>query len=260
VKKTLFPVVSMLVFFAFLLLRSLPSYGFDFGARGYYWGPNFSGEFRVDENSIVGTTINAGHDLGMDDESYPTLEIFFGQGDHHLTLSYTKADYSGENSIDRNIVFKGQTYTFNTFVESDLKFQMLDLEYQFDFINLENAVAGFSLGFLAKAKYIAGEARLQAPSLGIDEKETFKIPVPMLGLGMHVGVLADILEARLKGAGITYSGNTFYDAQAELAFTPVPLVTIHGGCRIMKLKIDDISNVSSDIEFKGPYAGLSINF
>jgi len=157
-------------------------------------------------------------------------------------------------------VFNGQTYTTNAFVESDLKFQMLDLEYRYDFINLENVLAGFSVGILAKAKYLDGEARLQAASLGYDEKKTFKVPVPMLGLGMHVGLLADILEARIKGAGITYSGSTFFDAQADLAFTPIPFVAIHGGYRIMKLKIDDISNVDADIEFKGPYAGLTISF
>lgn len=259
-KKTNFSMVSTLVFLTFLLLTSLPSYGFDFGARGSYWRPDFSGEISVDENSIIGTNINAENDLGMGNESLPTLEIFFGQGNHHLTLTYTKADYSGENNIDRDIVFNGQTYMSNAFVKSDLKFQMLDLEYQYDFINLENVLAGLSVGILARAKFIEGEARLQAASLGYDEKATFKVPVPMLGLGIHVGLLADLLEARVKGAGVTYSGSTFYDAQADLSFTPVPFVSIHGGYRIMKLKIDDISNVSADIEFKGPYAGLTISF
>jgi len=259
-KKTHLNKVSTLALFASLLLSSLPSYGFDFGARGYYWRPDFSGDIRVDKDSIRGTTINAKDDLGMDDEGYPTLEFFFGQENHHLTLSYTKADHSGEKNISRDILFNGQTYAFGTFVESDLKFEMLDLEYQYDFFNLENVLVGFSVGILAKAKYIDGEARLRAARLGYDEKETFKVPVPMLGLGMHLGLLADILEARVKGAGVTYPGSTFYDAQADLAFTPIPFVAIYGGYRIIKLKIDDVSNVSADIEFKGPYAGLSISF
>ncbi len=76
-KKTHLNAISMIASIAFLLLTSLPSYGFDFGACGYYWRPDFSGEIRVDENSIIGTTINAEDDLGMGDESYPTLEVFF---------------------------------------------------------------------------------------------------------------------------------------------------------------------------------------
>jgi len=260
VNKTQGTAAGTIAFFVFLLFTSIPSYAFDFGARGYYWRPVFSGELRVDENTIAGTTIDVEDDLGMDNESLPTVEVFLGQGRHHLTCSYTKGDYSGENAINRDIVFNGQAYPVNTLVKSDLEFQMLDVEYQYDFLHLENVLAGFSLGLVARAKYIDGEARLQAEGLGYDEKETFKVPVPMLGLGMHVGLLADMVEARLKGAGVTYSGSTFYDAQADIAFTPIPFVAIHGGYRIMKLKIDDISDVSADMEFKGPYAGLSISF
>ena len=247
-------------FLAFLLLTAVPSHGFDLGARGYYWRPLFSGEFRVDEGGIIGTAVDTEDDLGMDDESLPTLELFFGLGRHHLSCSYTNGNYSGQNNIERELVFKGQTYPFNTSVQSDLKLQMLDLEYQYDFLRLENVLADFSLGFVAKAKYLNGEARLQARDLGYDDKERFTVPVPMVGLGIHVGLLADMIQAQVKGAGVTYSGSTFYDAQADIAFIPIPVVSIHGGYRIMKLKIDDFTGVSTDIAFDGPYAGLTISF
>jgi outer membrane protein len=253
-------VVGTLAIVIFLLVTSLPSYAFELGARGYYWWPDFSAEVRVDSDSIVGTTLDAEDDLGMDDESYPSVEAFVGLGNHHLRLMYTQADYSGAKNISRDIVFNGQTYTASTFVESDLEFRMLDFEYQYDLLDLENILAGFSLGIIAKVKYIEGEARLKAASLGHDESETFKAPVPMLGLALHLGILADILEARVKGAGMGYSGNTFYDAQADISLTPFPFVDIHAGYRIMKINVDDISDVYADLEFKGPYAGLTISF
>jgi len=259
-KKMNVNIVGTLALFIFLLVTSLPSYAFELGARGYYWWPDFSAKVRVDGNAIVGTTVDAEDDLGMDDESYPSVEAFFGLGNHHLSLMYTKADYSGAKNIVGDIVFNGQTYTDTTYVESDLEFQMLDFEYQYDLLDLENILAGFSLGVIAKVKYIEGEARLKAASLGYDESETFKAPVPMLGLGLHVGILADILEARVKAAGIGYSGNTFYDAQADISLTPFPFVDIHAGYRIMKIDVEDISDVYADIEFKGPYAGLTISF
>jgi outer membrane protein len=260
-KKMNLNVVGALALFIFLLVTSLPSYAFELGARGYYWWPDFSAKVRVDKNSIIGTTVDAEDDLGMDDESYPSIEAFFGLGNHHLSLMYTKADYSGAKNISRPIVFNGQTYTADAYVESDLEFQMLDFEYQYDLLDLENILAGFSLGVIAKIKYIEGEARLKSTSpTYYDESETFKVPVPMLGLGLHLGILADILEARVKAAGIAYSGNTFYDAQADISLTPFPFVDIHAGYRIMKLDVDDISDVYADIEFKGPYAGLTISF
>ena len=260
VKKRAAALIRAFAFLAFLFLTAVPSHGFDLGARGYYWRPLFSGEFQADEGKIIGTAVDTQDDLGMDDESFPTLELFFGLGKHHLSCSYTNGDYSGQNNIERDLVFKGQTYPFATLVQSDLKLQMLDLEYQYDFLRRENVLADFSLGFVAKAKYLDGEARLQAQSFGYDDKERFKVPVPMVGLDIHVGLLDNMIQARVKGAGVTYSGSTFYDAQADIAFTPVSVVAIHGGYRIMKLKIDDFSGVSTDIAFDGPYAGLTISF
>jgi len=101
---------------------------------------------------------------------------------------------------------------------------------------------------------------LRDTSLSLDESETFKAPIPMIGLGMHVGILADILEVRAKATGIGYSGNTFYEGLADVSLTPFPFLDIHGGYRIMKLEVDDISDVYADLEFKGPYVGLTISF
>ena len=251
---------SILVFLVFLLTASLPSYAFELGARGYYWWPDFSADVRVDSNSIVGTSINAKDDLGMDDESYPSVEIFTGLGNHHLSLMYTKANYAGDKNVTKDITFNGRTYTQSTSVQSDFEFQMIDFEYQYDVLDLKNALAGFSLGIIGKIKYIQGKTRLRAATLGYDESETFKVPVPMLGLGIHVGIFADVLEARVKAAGIGYSGNIFYEAQADLSLTPIPFVGIHGGYKIMKLDSEDINDVYADIEFKGPYVGLTISF
>ena len=66
-KKMNVNIVGTLALFIFLLVTSLPSYAFELGARGYYWWPDFSAKVRVDGNAIVGTTVDAEDDLGMDD-------------------------------------------------------------------------------------------------------------------------------------------------------------------------------------------------
>ncbi|MBW2600177.1 MAG: hypothetical protein JRC60_08980 [Deltaproteobacteria bacterium] len=259
-KKNRPTIVCTLSVFIFLLICSASVQAFEVGARGYWWWPEISGDFRVDKNGVVGTNINAENDLGIGDESYPSVEAFAGIGRHHLSLMYTKADYSGEKDLGKTIYFMGKEYTGTTFVQSDLEFTMLDLEYQYDVVDMENILAGLSVGIIGKVKYIDGEASLKASDLGFNEREDFMAPVPMVGLAVHVGVLADILEARVKGAGIGYSGNTFYEGLAEVSLTPFPFLDIHGGYRIMKLDVDNISDVYADIEFKGPYVGLTVGF
>lgn len=249
---------GMIMAVVFFLSFAVSAQAFEVGARGYYWWPDFSADLRVDDGSTEGTTIDAEDDLGMDDESYPSIEVFAGIGKHHISVMYTKADYSGDENLERNIVFNGRNYTVGTNVESDLEFTMIDAEYQYDIIDLENILAGFSIGIIGKIKYIEGDASLKGG--GYDESESFKAPIPMLGLGVHVGILADILEARAKVAGMGYSGSTFYEGQADISLTPFPFLDIYAGYKIMKLDVDDISDVYADIEFKGPYVGLAVSF
>jgi len=258
VKKQKSGVVGVVMAVVFLLSCAVSAQAFEVGARGYYWWPDFSADLRVDKNSIKGTTFSAEDDLGMDDESYASVEAFGGIGRHHISVMYTKADYSGDKRLNQSVVFMGKNYIVGTRVKSDLEFTMIDAEYRYDVLDLENVLAGFSIGIIGKIKYLEGEVKLKGG--GHDESETFKAPIPMLGLGVHVGILADILEARAKIAGIGYSGNKFYEGQADISLTPFPFIDIYAGYKIMKLDIDDISDVYADIEFKGPYIGVSVSF
>lgn len=167
-------------------------------------------------------------------------------------------ELSGDKNIEKDIVFAGDTYHVHDDVESELTTSMIDLEYQYKFLNLENILAGFSLGLIGKIKYLDGEASIR--SSANNDQQDFQIPVPMLGLGVNVGILADILEARAKVAGMGYDSSFVYDAMAEVSVTPFPFLDITGGYRIMSLKIDDIDDIYTKLDFYGPYVGLSISF
>ena len=234
----------------------------EFGARAYYWFPMLNGNLRVDNELISGTEIDLKDDLGIGNEGIPSVEAFIGTDKHHLSLMYTAVDYEGESQISRNIEFMGKKYAANALVNSDFKLRMLDLEYQYDLLNMENILAGFSLGLIGKIKYIDTEIKLASNTAGSvnNWKQSVAVPIPMVGVGAHIGLLAKILEARAKITGIGYSGSMFYDAMADISVTPFPFLDIHGGYRIMKLKIDGVSDVYSDVEFSGPYVGLTVGF
>lgn len=254
--------VVFLTVFLCLVSWETKGHSLEFGARAYYWFPGLKATIRVDQGGTQGSNIDAKDDLGIDNKNFPSVEAFAGIGKHHFSLMYTQVDYSGDKTINRTIIFQGRTFVTNARVESDLKTRMLDFEYQYDFLNLENILAGFSLGVIGKLKYLDGEARLKSTSVGsaYDQKEDFKAPIPMVGVGAHLGLLANILEARAKFTGIGYRGNVFYDAMADLSLTPFPFMDIHGGYRFMKLKVDNVSDVYADMEFSGPYLGLTIGF
>ena len=78
---------------------------------------------------------------------------------------YTQAEYSGSNTITKNIVVNGRTYNQGVTVNSNLDLKMLDAEYQYDIIKIDNILAGLSVGVLGEIKYIDSESRLNSPGL-----------------------------------------------------------------------------------------------
>ncbi len=252
--------ILMLTCLVFMIATTAQSYGFEIGARAFVWFPDFKGNLKIDKDNVPGTTINARDDLGLGRETVPSVDVYAGLKKHHLTASYTYLDFSGQSLLARPIVFNGQTYGAGLTVNSDFTINMFDFEYQYDLINVENILAGFSLGVIAKVKYLDGEAKIRAINTALATSDDFQIPLPMVGGGLHIGILANILEGRAKFTGFGYdSDNWLYEALAELSYTPFPFLDIHGGYRIMKIKADQ-DNVLLDMEFSGPYVGLSVGF
>jgi outer membrane protein len=241
---------------AVLLMPTLSS-AFEIGARGYYWFPSLDGNVKVDAAGIVGTSVDFEKDLGIDDESYPTIEAFIGAGKHHLSLAYTDIDYSGTKTLTEKIVFNGKTYSASALVSSSIEYRQIDLGYQYDLLNLENILAGFSLGGVFQVTYLDGKVNLK--TTGIDEKEEFTLPIPMIGLNLHIGLLADILEARIRGTAIGYSGNMIYEIAGDVSYTPFPLIDIHGGYKTFVIDIDE-DDLVFDYGISGPYIALTLSF
>jgi hypothetical protein len=85
---------------------------------------------------------------------------------------------------------------------------MIDLEYQYKLLNFKNILAGLSLGIIGKVKYFDGDVRIHS-SVGSenDTQKDIHVPIPMIGVGAKIGLLANILEARAKVTGMGYSGS-----------------------------------------------------
>ena len=246
-----------LALFLALVLIPFTLSAFEIGARGYYWFPSLDGKLRVDEAAIIGDTIDFENDLAIEDEDYPSVEAFVGFGKHHLDLGYTKVDYSGSNVLTRTIIFNGETYPVSSPVSSSIEYKMIDFHYQYDFINLENALAGFSLGGVFQVKYLDGEVSLK--TAGLDEKEDFTLPIPMVGLNLHIEIIADILEARVRGTAMTYSGNSMYELVGDISWTPFPFIGIHGGYKTFVVDTEE-EDILLDYDMSGPYVAITISF
>ncbi len=224
---------------------------FELGARVAYWYPALSGDVRLDDG-VRGDRVSWTDDLGVDDEG-----IFFGDawvwlGDHQLILSAARVEYSGSKNLG-GVTFGGKTFSGDT--DASLEYTSIDLAYRYDLIDLENILAGFSLGPIVQVKYLDGEARLEGG--GQEASQSFQVPVPMVGAGLHVGILADMLEVRIRGAGMGFRGNVIWEALGEVSFNPLPFVEIVGGYRHFSLDVDE-DDLVLDYTQSGPYVGLGL--
>jgi outer membrane protein len=252
-KKNLFATMGTLILLTIFCAPS--AFALGFGASADYWIPTFNGDLRVGN---PGTEINLKDDLGISDENIPGAEAYFGVGNHEITLAYSLVNFSGNKALTKEIKFNGKTYGVGEHVESEFNTSMIDLEYQYKLVNFNYILAGLYFGIIAKVKYFDGDAKIKSTTSDTDKR--IQVPIPMIGVGAKIGLLANILEARAKVTGMGYSGNLFYDAMADLSLTPIPFLNIHGGYRVMSVKIDNVSDVYAKMDFYGPYVGLLISF
>ena len=203
-----------------LVFMAMPSAAVELGVRGYYWLPNLEGDVSFDSDDVSGTELDLVDDLGMEEESYPMVEIFAGFGDHHLTFTYYKADYSGSETLEETIEFSGVEYAADDEVDSTLEYTVMDFAYQWDVIDLENFLAGASLGLVGKVKYLDITASVEGTP-GKEEAD-ISVPIPMVGANLHVGILLDIIEARVQVTGIGYDGNSVVEKVCRTGPPEIP--------------------------------------
>lgn len=220
-----------------------------------YWFADFDDTIKVTEGSAVGTDINLVDDLGVGDENFVEGRITLELGSHKIRYGYMPLKWEGSNTLARSITFNGQTYSASTNVESDLKMDYHRLGYEYDIIDSLNN----KLGVIFEVKYFDGEASLKAPSAGLDERESFKAPIPTLGLAAQVG-LPFLLSVGGEITGITLGSDAYLvDAEAMVNLKPAPFVVISGGYRVFKLHLEDDDDLA-DITVKGPFVMLKADF
>jgi len=230
--------------------------GFEVGARGAYWFPKLSGNAQT--NATGDTRFDFKDTLGVGDENIPFGEGFLRLGNTTIRVGYAQISFDGNKTLTDNVTFNGTTYIGSENVISSLDMKMLDGEVQYDFLHPDVGVAGFNLGLLLKVKYVDGKVELRSASKGTTFKD-FKAPIPMVGAAAGIGFLKDMLRVDARAAGIAYSGNHLYDADAYASFAPLPFVKIQGGYRYIDLKIDKDETLAS-FKLSGPYLGAQLSF
>lgn len=252
-------------FFALLGLSgtamAVPLFELDLSIGIMQQKPSGYFQYRGDRLDIKDT-------LNLSDETKPFARAKF---EHPVPLipnlygRYIPTEFSGNKTISTNIRFGDTTFTGN--IESSLKLDKYDLGiyYNVPFVGL--ATAGLldpEVG--VNLRYVDFEGKVTGTSGGqrVTKSKSASIALPMLYAGLAVNLPVKLsLVGELRAIG--YQENLYYDWNGEIRFKPVgvPLIGhfyIGAGYREEKLKLDDISDIYSDVKVKGFYGVLGVNF
>lgn len=225
--------------------------------KGGYQLMSPKGEFAAEVNGI-GTRINMEDDLHFDDSQGVVAEAALQLGNFRLSAGYMPLSFSGEGALNQDISFDGQIFTANTNVSSDVEIKLYDIGLTWYLINTAATPVKFKLGPELAIKIADADVSMTDLATGIKEEASGIAPIPTLGLRSQLA-LGDMFGIVARAGYITYNGNSFLDAEAQLEFSPVPMVGIYAGYRLFDIKVDE-NDIFLDLQFSGPFLGMVVRF
>lgn len=251
-------IIHSLVLLAALFLAAGPALADELvSLKAGYLTLSPEGEFAVFSNGI-GTKIDMEEELGFDDSEELMAEAALQLGPFRLTAGYLPLRFAGDGPLSRDVTFNGETFSASTLVDSEVEIDLYDLGLTWFLVNLDDLPVRLQLGPELSVKFVDADLSVEDRSSGIRESDSVSAPVPTVGLRARVG-LADFLALVGRVGYVEYDGNSFFDGDAQLEFSPLPLVGLFAGYRYFDLDVDE-SDVFLDVNFEGPYGGAFVRF
>ncbi len=177
----------------------------------------------------------------------------------NIKLGYSSFGHSGSGILNKNIKFSNQTYNATGKIDSTFDLDMYDLTLYYELVDV-----GLDLDLGVNVKYIDGSVSAKGvggtPPKPINESTSFSVPVPMIYAKVRVPIPATDISLQAEGNYISYSSNQFYDFEAGVRYSFALGVGLEGGYKTMKLKLDDVDDLTLDTTFSGAYAKLVWDF
>jgi outer membrane protein len=178
----------------------------------------------------------------------------------NIYLMATPMKFDGQGQKNVQFKFGGETFNASVPFYSEVQLDHYDvaLYYGIPFLGIAtlgklNAEVGLNL------RIIDFSAKVEQSTLGRSESVSKTIPVPMIYAGVQIKPIG-LIALEAEGRGIAYSSNAYYDLIGRIKVKPFGPVFVAGGYRYEKIKIEDISDIYSDIEFSGPFVEVGVSF
>ena len=176
----------------------------------------------------------------------------------NLKISSTTLDTTGNTTLTKEFEFGGEVFEINS--EVDALFDVSYLDYTLYYEFFDNDILSFDGGFsvrdfdgdvIIKNELITGTLRITDM-------------VPLLYASTNVGIPGTGFNFFAEGNFLSYDDHTLYDYQAGVSYELLDNLAVDLnlilGYRVIKLELEDLDGLYSDVEFKGAFAGAVVHF
>lgn len=180
----------------------------------------------------------------------------------NLKVASTTLDTQGNSELSSQFTFGGQNYDVNVDAVLDLSY----VDYTFYYEIFDNDLLTIDLGLSAR------DIDTHISASGIDNTTTNKVSselagsgiIPMLYASTIVGLPYTGFNIFAEGNYISYDDQTLYDYQAGVSYEVLNNLAVDLnvmlGYRTMKLKLNDLDDLYSDLSFDGVFVGTIVHF
>ncbi len=213
--------------------------------------------------SYKGDTLNLKEDLGLSKENKPFARVKLELPVvPNLYLQYIPMRFEGNK--DKSITYGNTTFTGN--LQTTVKLDHYDIGLYYNipigWVTSLGTLGTLSvdpeIGINVRVLNFEGSVTGRVGPVTRTVSKKISVPVPMgyVGLGINAPFVSLMGELRY----IAYSGSRYYDVTGEVRVKPVPLVFVGVGYRQENLKLDNVSDVYSDIKIKSLFANVGVSF
>ncbi|MBE0597212.1 MAG: hypothetical protein IH614_08085 [Desulfuromonadales bacterium] len=204
------------------------------------------------------TRIDFDDDINFGKSEEVMAEAALLLGSFRLSLGYLPLNFTGTSTLNQTLIFNGQPFSATDTVNGELDVDLWDLGLTWYLLNFDDLPVRLQLGPELSVKVLDGDITLQNRTTGLRESVSGTVPVPTIGARARLG-LGDFVAVIGRVGYVEYSDNSFLDADAQIEFSPIPLLGLFGGYRYLDIEVDE-DDLFIDARFSGPYAGAFLRF
>jgi hypothetical protein len=220
-----------------------------------YWKPS-SPEIVITSGSLA-TPVDFVNQFAIEEKWLPDFSLVLKGGKHKLRFNRMQIKYDGTATINQRISFQGVTYNVGIPTTAELKWTLMRLGYEYDFVSTPMGFAGV----FTDVKFNKVNATLTASQVG---SATFErnVPVPTIG-GIARGYATQFVSFTGEFTGLKVNHGTFDAKFYDFDLYGTANFGRNVGAQIgyRSVTVDyTVDNDAGNMKLKGPYVGGIVRF